>query len=265
MIRTLSNYTNSFLDSFDKKIFSGPCKAVKITLVALTIIGTLAVILSVIRSHMKQDVIQAKWNDSIEFKLKLYRKSFKKFEDIKVGLTSECKETAEKVNKYFLSVIGKLEKGENVAVPLFYHASKNPDGIVHDNKIKMSTSQGMTRGTYFSNCDEYYYLERGSHFGEITFAFDPCLVEDKTKSVCYHSMKEIGCGGQNCYPHHEEGPLWMCLEDNDMSFDDTKAGLAYAIVTDKSEAQKKADNPKWQHVAVVTRDEADLIRRCIKT
>ena len=211
------------------------------------------------------------WEDTTEFKTDLlvraqvyFNSNISSPEKLK---SNDWEETAKKVNDYFQSRIARLGRGENVAIPFYYHATgkflANPQDALYSianthtlNESKLNCVQGP--GVYFSNSDESH-----NSYGPYTIAMDPSLVEGDGINVTYSS-------GRPCTKTSEEKAAWMCLTNSDLRLDTTK--VAYVIVPEEEKDIIAITKNLWGegefdcsfHVDVITRDVADEIRKSIK-
>lgn len=208
---------------------------------------------SLFRMHAKK----AAWEDSAVFKADLIERAWKHFGTIdrSAKQTDMWKITALQVNEYFQSVSQRLETGENVPIPIYYHASREgADYIARDALLKQSGSscfQGS--GVYFSTNDE-----STNGYGPVTFALDPSLVENASLPVTYDKP---AYGPKLPW---EETALWMCASHTDIHLDPAKVAL---VVVEDGKTNDKLE--KYWHegsffVTVIERPVANEIRRCIQ-
>jgi hypothetical protein len=210
------------------------------------------------------------WEDDPEFKLDLMFRAYEHFKkqpapttdtfstiwgtDRSTTNSDQWKKTAEEVDNFFQDRIGRLSRGENIAIPIYYHASRaGTDLIAGSSTLKQSGSGVQNAGVYFSTSDESH-----NAYGPCTFAMDPAQVE-KFQTTYLNS-------GMPCLKTGEEVALWMCAKQ-DIQLKAHR--LAYVIVPEDG-GQTIADKIKkfWEDgdffVELITRPAADEIRKSIK-
>lgn len=202
-------------------------------------------------------VKNSSWKDNTEFKLNLMCRAWEHFLTLKptLGNDATAKKTAKAVKHFFQDRIARLSRGENMAIPIYYHASRaGTDLIAGSALLKQSADGAQGAGVYFSNCDESH-----NGYGSCTFAMDPAQVEPcrTTYQLGYMSVAP---------GNWEETALWMCAKQ-DIQLDQRR--LAYVIIPDDGD-QTLTDkiNKFWRDgnffVELMPRPAADLIRRCLK-
>lgn len=95
-----------------------------------------------------------------------------------------------KANEYFDSTLKKLEGGENVPLPSFFHASRTPNDVVKLGHLMRSTpNAGGSSGVYISQNDEanHTYI-----YGNVTFAIDDWNALRYTHAICSSSQTDPG-------------------------------------------------------------------------
>lgn len=200
------------------------------------------------------------WEDSLEFKQDLMVKAWNHFRFVTMPEKekeyldrAKWEEIVGKVDAYFQDVLQRLGSGENVPVPMFYHASRATDLIAESPTLKQSVHGVQGDGVYFSTRDEHY-----NGRGDFTFAMDPKQVEVDTLSVTYSL-------GEAHFRTNEERALLLCSHNNIVLQPDR---VAYVIISDGDEAiQADKINKFWEEgrffVPYMTRSVADEIRKSI--
>lgn len=207
-------------------------------------------------------VVAKPWEDSLEFKQELMLKAWNHFQAVimpekeKEYLNgAKWKDTAAKVDAYFQDALQRLGSGENVPVPMFYHASRAAADLIAGSSTLKKSSWGVQGpGVYFSTRDEHY-----GGYGDFTFAMDPVQVEADILPVTYSSGGSHG-------GTEEESALWMCSTNNDIVLQPNR--VAYVIIPDDDETvQADKINKFWQEgsffVPLMTRLAADEIRKSL--
>lgn len=199
------------------------------------------------------------WQDTCEFKLDLMLRAYEHFritrdqQDATKGHQPQWKKTAQEVDDFFQDRIRRLNADENIAVPMYYHASRaGTDLIAGSAKLIQSAYGAQGPGVYFSNSDESH-----SGYGPCTFAMDPSQVESCQTTYANH--------GGACAVTGEEAALWMCAQE-DIDLDPSK--IAYVIVPDDNKTSSEKLKKFWEEgnffVDPMPRPAADWIRTSMK-
>lgn len=147
-----------------------------------------------------------------------------------------------KIYHYFENTYAKLQRGENIALPRWFHATRSLDAILESKKLKQFNAfRGY--GAYISEQDEHY-----AGFGPQTFALDHSNVRDRNASyfvVCNHPLTA------------DNYRTWVRVED-EIPF--TQETVAYIIAnTDQVEETKRSLKKHNFNVPVMDRDCSNAI------